>query len=665
MKQISRLSSGRVTVKSPADVASDRYQLLDLASAEPNLGTAANGAVLITDYIGTRTWTDSPTFQDLDVANNLTANRIYTDNLFFANGDPYITAGSGVGEQSTNLYNGVATATTSVTLIDSMPISGNSTVRWTISSQDVVNSRYKTSTVDSINNGTTAYYNEYGVVLSDNSYEVATFTSNVASGNINLYATGDSANVAIAYQRMALGSSTVAGYIPAGRDGAKGYTGSAGGVGIVVDSFTGNGSNINFTLATAPLNENQTIVSVGGILQPKSAYSVAGTTLTFSSAPVTGVGIEVTTFASTAGSSSNGYTGSVGSFSGTTSQAIVTTNTTASTSKTTGALRVAGGAGIGGNLHVGGTTYLTGDLVPASNNTVNIGSATNRFGTLYLAANTIDLGGTTITTSPGGELVFTTQAGNVSLTANAINFLSSVANTSTNQGDMNVTGNLTVNKIYATSYFYANGTSFSGGIGYTGSRGIQGIQGVQGDIGYTGSVGPQGATGAGYTGSQGTQGTQGAVGYTGSVGVNGSNGYTGSAGAGYTGSQGVAGNTGTPGSIGYTGSRGTDGAAGGGYLNLLMPGALTAPITGTARFYPPANLTINTVYANLSANPTNGSLTFVIKKNGTSTGTTFTLSSALMDAVSVNIALTTTDYLTVDVTGSAMGSDLHIKLKYA
>jgi hypothetical protein len=296
---------------------------------------------------------------------------------------------------------------------------------------------------------------------------------------------------------------------------------------------------------------------------------------------------------------------------------------------------------------------------------VNIGNATNRFGTLYLAANTIDLGGTTITTSPGGELVFTTQAGNVSLTANAINFLSSVANTSTNQGDMDITGNLTVNKIYANSYFYANGTSFSGGIGYTGSRGIQGIQGVQGDVGYTGSVGPQGATGAGYTGSAGTQGTQGAVGYTGSVGANGSDGYTGSAGAGYTGSQGVAGNTGTPGSIGYTGSRGTDGAAGGGYLNLLMPGALTAPITGTARFYPPANLTINTVYANLSANPTNGSLTFVIKKNGTGTGTTFSLSSALMNAVSVNIALTTTDYLTVDVTGSAMGSDLHIKLKYA
>ena len=54
----------------------------------------------------------------------------------------------------------------------------------------------------------------------------------------------------------------------------------------------------------------------------------------------------------------------------------------------------------------------------------------------------------------------------------------------------------------------------------------------------------------------------------------------------------------------------------------------------------------------------------VIKKNGASIGTTFSLSTALMTAVSTNIVLTTTDYLTVDVTGSAMASDLHIKLKY-
>jgi hypothetical protein len=568
MKNISRLTSGRVPVKRPADVASDRYQLLDLGSAEPNLGTAPDGSVLTTDTVGNRTWTDSPAFQNLDVANDITANRVYTDNLLFANGAPYISAGAG-SEIYTNIYNGAATVTMSATLIDTLPIQGNSTVKWTISSRDVINSRYKSSTIDSINNGTTAYYSEYGVVLSNNNYEVATFTSNISSGNINLYAVGDSANVAVIFQRITLGSATSAGYLLAGQNGRDGYTGSAG----------SNGSG-------------------GG-----------------------------------GGSGATGYTGSAGSFSGTTSQAIVTTNTTASTSKTTGALRVAGGAGIGGNLNVGGTTYFTGDLIPTSNNTVNIGSSTNRFGTLYLAANTIDLGGTTITTAASGELVFTTQAGNVSLSANTINFLSSVANTSTNQGDLTVAGNVTVDKLYANSYFYANGTVFTGGIGYTGSRG--------------------------------TQGAQGTTGYTGSAG---SNGYTGSTGAGYTGSQGIqgaTGNTGTTGATGYTGSRGTDGASGSGYLNLLMPGAITAPVTGTARFYPPANLTVNTVYANLSANPTNGNLTFIIKKNGTSTGTTFTLSSALMTAVSTSISLTTTDYLTVDVTGSAMASDLHIKLKYA
>ena len=165
--------------------------------------------------------------------------------------------------------------------------------------------------------------------------------------------------------------------------------------------------------------------------------------------------------AGTAGSA--GYTGSSGSFSGTTSSAIVTTNTTTSTSTSTGALQVAGGAGIAGNLNVGGTAYFTGDLLPTANNTINIGSASNRFGTLYLSANTIDLGGTTITTAPNGELIFTTSAGNVSLTANTINFLSTVANTSTNQGDMNITGNLTVDKIYANSYFYSNGTALSSG----------------------------------------------------------------------------------------------------------------------------------------------------------------------------------------------------------
>lgn len=279
-----------------------------------------------------------------------------------------------------------------------------------------------------------------------------------------------------------------------------------------------------------------------------------------------------------------------------------------------------------GNLTLTGTTSVSGNIVPTSNNAMNLGTPTLRFGSLYLSGNTIDLGGTQITTTTGGDLSFNTNSGNIAITANTVSFLSTVANTTTTTGNVAFTANLTAEAIYADRYFYSNGTAYYN---------------------------------TGYTGSAGSAGTSGSNGYTGSAGSAGAAGYTGS-----SGSAGAAGYTGSGGSIGYTGSRGTDGTAGGGYLNLLMPGAITAPLTGTARFYPPASMTVNTVYANLSANPTNGNLTFVIKKNGTSIGTTFTLSSALMNAVSTSISLTTTDYLTVDVTGSAMGSDLHIKLKY-
>jgi hypothetical protein len=103
--------------------------------------------------------------------------------------------------------------------------------------------------------------------------------------------------------------------------------------------------------------------------------------------------------------------------------------------------------------------------------------------------------------------------------------------------------------------------------------------------------------------------------------------------------------------------------SGSGYLNMVMTGSVIPPVVGIARLYPPVNMTVTTVMANLSSAPSNGNMTFVIKKNGTSTGTTFTLSTALMTPVTVSIALTTTDYLTIDVAGSS-AADLRVTLKY-
>ena len=64
-----------------------------------------------------------------------------------------------------------------------------------------------------------------------------------------------------------------------------------------VDVFSGNGSTTAFTLSSAPESENFTFVYVSGVYQAKSAYSVSGTTLTFSSAPASSTNnIEVVNF---------------------------------------------------------------------------------------------------------------------------------------------------------------------------------------------------------------------------------------------------------------------------------------------------------------------------------------------------------------------------------
>ena len=66
---------------------------------------------------------------------------------------------------------------------------------------------------------------------------------------------------------------------------------------VTVDIFSGNGSTTAFTLATAPASENFTFVYVAGVYTQKAAYSVSGTTLTFSSAPASATNnIEVITY---------------------------------------------------------------------------------------------------------------------------------------------------------------------------------------------------------------------------------------------------------------------------------------------------------------------------------------------------------------------------------
>lgn len=59
---------------------------------------------------------------------------------------------------------------------------------------------------------------------------------------------------------------------------------------FVTDQFSGTGSQTAFTMSLAPATTSSILVSITGVLQDPSTYSVSGTTLTFSAAPPAGTG---------------------------------------------------------------------------------------------------------------------------------------------------------------------------------------------------------------------------------------------------------------------------------------------------------------------------------------------------------------------------------------
>lgn len=94
---------------------------------------------------------------------------------------------------------------------------------------------------------------------------------------------------------------------------------------ITVDNFTANGVATAFTLSTTPTSKSYTMVALAGTLQPRSIYTVSGTTLTFSSAPPATAPIEVTTFSTVMGFGSGG-SGAVASVNSQTGVVVLTTD---------------------------------------------------------------------------------------------------------------------------------------------------------------------------------------------------------------------------------------------------------------------------------------------------------------------------------------------------
>ena len=77
----------------------------------------------------------------------------------------------------------------------------------------------------------------------------------------------------------------------------EGYTNAWGDIGggeatITISTMTGDGSDTTLTLSAAPPSENALQVYFDGVYQHKDTFSFSGTTLTFSTAPASGVKVE-------------------------------------------------------------------------------------------------------------------------------------------------------------------------------------------------------------------------------------------------------------------------------------------------------------------------------------------------------------------------------------
>ena len=141
---------------------------------------------------------------------------------------------------------------------------------------------------------------------------------------------------------------------------------------ITNDSFAGDGTTVAFTLSESASTDS-CIVSINGVVQiPTTAYSVSGTTLTFTEAPLTGDAIDVR---------------------------ILTTTTTVTS------ISNASGNAVVETLDTAATVQITGDLLPGANNSQSLGSSTKRWSNLWVSGSTITLGNVVMKNVAGGNTI--------------------------------------------------------------------------------------------------------------------------------------------------------------------------------------------------------------------------------------------------------------------
>jgi len=214
-----------------------------VAGKTPNTSTLATGelAINLTDKKlyssdGSNIFEPAGNVSNINITGGIKANGSFGTNgyVLSTNGSGIYwstVSGGGINTAPSNIRNIVNTSVNTIaSVIDTANVTGISTIEYIVSARDNINSNFKSSRVVITSNGTTSFITEYGIVASNDSVSVCSFSTNIASGNIRLFATGDSIDTDVSLQRVVLGSATEAGDIAAS---------------VIVDSVTNTAINVS------------------------------------------------------------------------------------------------------------------------------------------------------------------------------------------------------------------------------------------------------------------------------------------------------------------------------------------------------------------------------------------------------------------------------------
>ena len=241
---------------------------------------------------------------------------------------------------------------------------------------------------------------------------VGTLSSVTVSGTTNLGAVG---NITI--------SGGSSGYVLA----TNGYgllswqpqssSGMTGFVGVTQDDFTGDGSTTAFYLTSTPSSSAAVVVNIDGLIQQSSVYSLSGSTVNFTTAPLSGQHIEITSYSTTgAGSNTeilfnnNGNVAGATNFTFDSSANVLTVggNITANT--------ITANANI---VASGGYLTLNGGIIAVAGSNAGLFTSIISNVNIGLSGNVV-LGATSGNVTARGNLIANTLTANTSITSNLI-----------------------------------------------------------------------------------------------------------------------------------------------------------------------------------------------------------------------------------------------------